>query len=67
MGYQITTGDPTWTFDGGDLERQVAAFAKANAITGQAAWTAFIAALSTLPQAVAVCKGLLSSVKCNFP
>lgn len=67
MPYQVAPGDPTWSFDGGDIERQIAAFAKANAITGQVAWLAFIASISTLPQAISVCKGLLSAVKCGSP
>lgn len=67
MAYQITTGDPAWEFAGLDIEKQIAAFAKANGIAGQAAWVAFIASISTLPQAIAVCKGLLSSVKCSLP
>lgn len=67
MSYQITTGDPVWTFSAGDIERQVATIAKTNGITGQAAWTTFISGISTLAQALAVCRGLLSSVKCDLP
>lgn len=67
MAYQITTGDPVWSFSPGTIEQQVASFAKANGITGQAAWTAFIAGISTLAQALSVCRGLLSSVKCDLP
>lgn len=67
MSYQVTVADPQWTFDPLEIERQVAAFAKANAITGQAGWTAFVGGISTLAQALAVCRGLLSSVKCSSP
>ena len=67
MSYAVTTSDPSWTFDGTDIERQVAAIAKANGITGQAQWTTFIAGLTTLAQALAVCRGLLSAVKTNTP
>jgi hypothetical protein len=67
MTYQISATDPTWTFDGQEIERQVAAFAKSNGITTQATWTTFIAGISTLAQALAVCRGLLSSVKCSPP
>lgn len=67
MTYRIGSGDPEWTFDPTELERQVAAFAKANAITTQSGWTTFIASISTNAQAVAVCKGLLSAIKCGTP
>jgi formylglycine-generating enzyme required for sulfatase activity len=60
-------GDPYWTFDGSQIEAQVAAFAKANGKVTQAQWDAFVASISTLAQALAVCRGLLSSVKCSVP
>lgn len=61
MPSQISSADPVWTFQPADLERQVAIFAKANGISSQAAWDAFVAGVSTTAQAVAICKGLLSS------
>jgi hypothetical protein len=67
MSYQVAAGDPFWTQEDNELERQVAAFAKANGITGQAAWTAFIASITTLAQALAVCRGVLTAVKCSVP
>lgn len=63
----VGPGDPIWTFDALTIERQVAEFAKANGISGQVAWAAFIAGISTLPQAIAVCRGLLTAVKCSAP
>jgi hypothetical protein len=67
MSIKLTGSDPSWTFDQNEIERQVATFAKANGIAGQAAWTTFIGGISTLAQCVAVCKGLLSAVKCDAP
>lgn len=67
MPFFIAPGDPSWTFDTAEIERQVAAFAKANGITGQAQWTSFIAGISTLAQALSVCRGLLTAVKCSAP
>ena len=69
MSMQLGSADPSW--DCGDFSqeflRAIATFAKNNGITGQAQWTAFVASVSTLPQAVAVCKGLLGLAKCNAP
>jgi hypothetical protein len=67
MAYQVTASDPLWSFDAGELEKQVAAFALAQGKTTQTQWTAFIASISTTAQAIAVCKGLLSSIKCGTP
>jgi hypothetical protein len=66
MAYQVTASDPSWSFDSNEMEKQVAAFAKTNNITGQAAWVTFIASLTT-GQSTAVSKGLLSSIKCGTP
>ena len=66
MGYKVTASDPEWTFDILEIEKQVATFAKANGIAGQAAWATFIAAL-TSGQSTAVSRGLLSAVKCSVP
>jgi hypothetical protein len=63
----LTATDPIWTFDIGLLEAQVATYAKANSITTQAAWDTFINGISTTAQAVAICKGLLRSVRCSNP
>jgi len=67
MPIALTGTDPAWQFDPLEIERQVATFAKANGITTQAAWSVFIGNISTLAQALAVCRGLLSAVKCSVP
>jgi hypothetical protein len=66
MSYRVSATDPSWTFDPLEIEKQVATFAKANAITGQAAWLAFIAALSS-GQSTATSQGLLRAVVCSNP
>jgi hypothetical protein len=66
MAYYVAQGDPSWTFDPLELERQVAQFAKTQGITTQTGWTAFIAAL-TSGQSTGVSRGLLSAVKCSNP
>ena len=63
MGYQIGPTDPIWSFEQQEIEKAVANFAKANGITTQAGWVTFVASITTLGQAIAVCKGLLGSVQ----
>lgn len=69
MGYQISPTDPSWDCNEFSLEiaRAVAQFAKTNGITTQSGWTTFVASISTLAQVVAICKGLLGTVKCSAP
>jgi hypothetical protein len=62
----IAPGDPVWTFDEAELEKQVATFAKTNALTTQTAWLAFVATLGS-PGSIEVAKGILRSVKCSVP
>jgi len=68
MSYRVTGTDPFWTADNFQdaLERGVAAFAKANGITTQTGWNAFIAALTT-GQTTAVMKQILATVTCSAP
>jgi hypothetical protein len=68
MPVYVAAGDPTWTFDPIEMERQVATFAKAQApaITTQTQWTAFINALGS-PGSIEVTKGLLRAIKCSVP
>lgn len=68
MSYRVTLVDPVWTAEDfeGALERGIASFAKANGITTQTGWTAFIAALSAV-QATAVMKQILATVTCSVP
>lgn len=65
MSYRISAADPQIEFDPLELEKQVAAVAKNNGITNQAGWVTFVNGISTLPQAVAVCQGLLRGFKLN--
>jgi hypothetical protein len=66
--YRVTASDPSWTAEdfGAALEKGVATFAKANGITTQTQWTAFIAAL-TSAQTTATMKQILTVVTCGTP
>jgi hypothetical protein len=66
MPYQQGPGDPFITFDETEMEKRVSAFAKANAIGGQAAWDLFVNGL-TAAQSVAVSQGLLRAFKFSTP
>ncbi len=66
MSYSVAAGDPFWTLDPQEFEKQVAIFAKNGAITSQTNWLAFIATLDATQTTQAV-RALLRSVKCNVP
>lgn len=67
MPYNLP-GGPTWTAADftNALEKGVAAFAQANGIATQTAWTTFIGTLTTA-QATAVVKQILGTVTCSAP
>jgi hypothetical protein len=68
MPYQVSPSDPIWTASNftNALEAGVATFAKANGITTQTGWAAFIAALSAA-QTTACMKQILATVTCSAP
>jgi hypothetical protein len=66
MPFYVAAGDPSWTFDPLEMEKQVATFAKANGITTQTGWLAFIATLGS-PGSIQVTQGILRAIKCSVP
>lgn len=66
MPYAATISSPTWTFDGFELERQVAVFAATAGIATQTAWLSRISTLTAGEQTTAV-KAILGCLKCSVP
>lgn len=67
MPAAVVQGAPVWTLDALEFEKQMAAFTAISSIPNQTQWQSFINGISTLPQAIQICKALLQSVKCSVP
>ncbi len=66
MPAQVTSTDPSMTFDALEFERQVATFCKNNSIATQTQWLSAINNI-TAPQVTQAVQAILRCLKCSAP